>query len=471
MKPNFQNPFYIDLRSLALLRISIGLIILVDYISRLSELKIFYTDEGVLPRQVLLQEMWVLNFKWSLLLLTGNEILVSVFFAAGILLSVLLVLGYRVKWVVFFSWIVLISIQNRNPLVLNAGDTILHLMLFWCFFLPVGERLSMNKLKYEERMENSILSIPSYAIIIQIILVYFFSAIYKETSVWVQDGTALYYALNIDQVVTPAGKSLLAFPRLLKTLSAFTFYLELIGPFLLLIPVYTFAFRSLAIVLFFSFHFLTLLFFDLGVFSFIGMAIWLLFIPTEFWEKHSNTFFEKRFIRNFHYIDLIPGLIIIYVLLWNIRGFDYNSYKKYFPVKVNVLAQIFQTQQRWKLFAPLPITDDGRFVVEAEDSLGTTTDLLLKSESVYWANEINLPKRAQSKRWKKYFASLYKSPKYAPYFLNYLCKESFLNPGSKPLTKISMVYLREITPPPGQNPPPIQRIKLSHCDCQALRNH
>src|SRR5919197_4247390 len=56
--------FAVDLRSLALLRITIGSIILLDLISRVPQLKVFYSDEGLVPRSVVYESQprsWYLS--------------------------------------------------------------------------------------------------------------------------------------------------------------------------------------------------------------------------------------------------------------------------------------------------------------------------------------------------------------------------------------------------------------------------
>jgi hypothetical protein len=49
--------FGVDLRSLALFRMALALIALADLSMRAGSLIPFYTDRGVLPRQVLLTEL------------------------------------------------------------------------------------------------------------------------------------------------------------------------------------------------------------------------------------------------------------------------------------------------------------------------------------------------------------------------------------------------------------------------------
>ena len=47
----FSNPFVLDLRALAILRIGVGLLILVDLAIRAPDLSIWLTDSGILSRE------------------------------------------------------------------------------------------------------------------------------------------------------------------------------------------------------------------------------------------------------------------------------------------------------------------------------------------------------------------------------------------------------------------------------------
>ena len=61
MKNKSLEWFSLDYRSLAILRIGMGAIILLDLIQRAEDLRAFYSDEGVLPRAQFLQ-LW--NNQW-----------------------------------------------------------------------------------------------------------------------------------------------------------------------------------------------------------------------------------------------------------------------------------------------------------------------------------------------------------------------------------------------------------------------
>ena len=99
------------------------------------------------------------------------------------------------------SLVMLISLHNRAPLVLQGGDNLLLLVLFWMCFLPIGQRYSIDAALVDPRqpasrpVPNAYLSVATVAILLQAMAVYFFSAFLKSGDEWYPDGTAIYYAL------------------------------------------------------------------------------------------------------------------------------------------------------------------------------------------------------------------------------------------------------------------------------------
>ena len=47
-----------------------------------------------------------------------------------------LLLSYRTRLATLLSWVLLVSVQNRNPLLGQGGDDLLRMLLFWGLFLP-----------------------------------------------------------------------------------------------------------------------------------------------------------------------------------------------------------------------------------------------------------------------------------------------------------------------------------------------
>ena len=61
---------------------------------------------------------------------------------------------------------------------------------------------------------------------LQLCFVYWFTAAAKLHPVWLSEGTAIYYALSLDQFTKPFGYVLLGFPGLLRQLTHGTVLLE-----------------------------------------------------------------------------------------------------------------------------------------------------------------------------------------------------------------------------------------------------
>jgi hypothetical protein len=126
------------------MRIAVGLVLLTDLIIRSLSIKAFFTDEGVLPIEILKQYNWSPNY-FSLHALSGDLWWQIVVFIINFLCIVLLIVGFRARLFTFICWVFLTSLQNRNPFILQGGDDMLRLLLFWAIFLPWGERYSIQK--------------------------------------------------------------------------------------------------------------------------------------------------------------------------------------------------------------------------------------------------------------------------------------------------------------------------------------
>ncbi|HEX5034989.1 MAG TPA: HTTM domain-containing protein, partial [bacterium] len=224
--------FGIDIRSLALFRIGLGLIVLTDLISRSADLRAFYTDAGVLPRSALLENP---TYFWpvSLHMLNGSPAFQVFLFLLTGLAALALTFGYRTRIAAFACWILVTSLHARNQFINQAGDTLLHLYLFWGLFLPLAACCSVDRGAgaADPKIPKRIFSGGTVALLLQICFVYWFAAINKSGALW-RDGTALFYVFSLDTMVKPAGTFLLGYPGLIKFLANFTIWIESWGPFL-----------------------------------------------------------------------------------------------------------------------------------------------------------------------------------------------------------------------------------------------
>jgi predicted DCC family thiol-disulfide oxidoreductase YuxK len=277
--------FGIDLRSLALLRVSLGAIILLDLFSRARYLTAHYTDRGVMPRDFLYTYL-LQPAQWSFHLLSGSALWQILLFTLSGIFALAMIFGYRTRWAVFFCWLFAASLQYRNPMINNSGDQLLRVLLFWSIFLPLGAKFSIDAAvnNRETRIPDRIFNMASLALLMQVCIVYWFTAALKSHPIWRVDHTAVYYALSIEQFVTPLGKAIYAYPDLMKALTIFTLYLEILGPALAFLPIAIAPVRVIVILLFLLLHAGFGLSMRLGFFPWISAASWMIFLPTEFWE-------------------------------------------------------------------------------------------------------------------------------------------------------------------------------------------
>src|SRR5918912_4333536 len=162
--------FGADLRSLAVFRIVLGLLVLSDLANRVTDLSAHYTDAGVLPRTDLIEEVLDPS-KFSLNLLNGQLLFQALLFATAALAALGMLVGFRTRLMTVVVWVLLLSIQWRNPLVLGAGDILLHLLLFWGMLLPLGAYWSVDRaLKpAPSRLSMQFLSFATVGLFMQIV--------------------------------------------------------------------------------------------------------------------------------------------------------------------------------------------------------------------------------------------------------------------------------------------------------------
>ena len=281
-----QAAYSLDLRSLALFRVALGAVLLGDLIWRAGDMMVFYTDFGVLPRAALLDKFSPAD-RFSIHMMSGQLIFQAMLFVAAAAFSVMLIAGIRTRLAAFASWFMVVSIQSRNPIILQGGDVYLRLLAFIAIFLPIGALYSVDSALREpgkEKPKFAHFSTPGLALIVQVAMVYTFAVLLKTAPEWRRDFSAVYYALQIQQMSTPLGRLLLHFPKLLPWLARGTLGQEGAIPLLLLTPFLAGPARLLGVVLIILLHVALGFSIRLGHFPYIACVAALPLIPTWFWE-------------------------------------------------------------------------------------------------------------------------------------------------------------------------------------------
>lgn len=281
-------PFTIDLRALGALRIAVGCLLLADLYLRSGDWLTFLGPGGVYPPSLgkALAEPWRLSLYWLFPTALGAKILGGL----AALAAMALVLGLRPWLATFASFLLLASLHNANPLVLQGGDNLLLLLLFWGLFLPWGARLALASAVQRPSAEAppSHLSIASSALIFQILAVYFFSAFLKNGDAWLVDGTAIYYALSQNQFAAYLAPYWANWHSLTVPLSRYVWWLELLAPLLALWPTRSPLPRTLAALGLMTLELGFILNLKIGLFPFISLASLLVLLPSAFWDSAAR---------------------------------------------------------------------------------------------------------------------------------------------------------------------------------------
>lgn len=304
---NLKKTFSFDDRSMALYRFLIGIIIMADVIYRWEDLTNFYTDIGLIPRATFVGEMsmpWSLSFH----LANGSELFAVIMFSIHLLLGLMIALGYKTRWAMLGAYLMTVSVHNRNWLVNNGGDDVLRSILFLSIFLPLNRCFSIDSaLQKEKKDTKDYFSTWVLAFFLQVFVIYFVSYVLKDSDIWKKHFTAVFFSSRLDIFATPFGIWLRDYPFIGQVITFFSIYLEWLGPILLfgafLFGRFWWVVRLLLVIMFVGFHFGIFLTMNIGLFTFICEAMWLLFLPGPFWDRIGDYFKKKGYHKVSIYYD------------------------------------------------------------------------------------------------------------------------------------------------------------------------
>jgi HTTM domain len=370
---------YLDYRSLFLFRVGLGLTLLLDLMGRLPHIQEFYTDQGVLPRLVLVRSDFA-NQWLSLHLGIGHWEGEFILFLIQAVFAVAVILGWRTHWAVLGSWFLLNSLHARNPFVNDRGDLELVLLLFWGFFLPLGAKWSLDA-RAGRKSWSSNAGIPAAALLIQIAQIYLWAAFLKYGDFWLVRGDGLAYSLRSPLFATPVASWLSQAPSFfLLLLNYLVIAGEVFAGLLLLCPVNVWLMRKTALIILVGFHVSVLFLFRLGLFPLIGLVGLLALVPPDLWSTRAGRSLSDRLDRrvgsNFSKSHDVPwwvkGLLLLSVFLSVVSNSANRPEGEAFerPNWIKGLSSGLRLDQHWDLFSPIP-PYMGVFTIERSSGQGS----------------------------------------------------------------------------------------------------
>ncbi len=229
----------LDLRSLALFRIALGCVTLLDLWHRLVATPAFYSSAGILPPDAVGS---LPPLPLQLFLHPATEPFTEGFIWIGIGAAVLLTAGHRPRLAAAVCAFLLVSLNHRNPQVLHLADRLQVHFLIWASLLPVGARLSVEALRAAQRGESGIglpnpfHSVASVGLHLQVAVVYYTTGMLKARQPTWTDGSHLGLTLDRIEYLKAPGMFLRELGFLHAPLTWSVLALQVGGGILLLLP-------------------------------------------------------------------------------------------------------------------------------------------------------------------------------------------------------------------------------------------
>ena len=269
----------IDARSLAAFRILAGLLIVADVLLRSRNFRYFYTEDGVVPSSLAIAAEPAAAY--SVFTLVPSSGVTAALFGATGLVGLTLAIGYYTRTATVLAFVLVVSLDLRNPFVLSFADTLFATLLFWAIFLPLGERWSVDAVLADRPRRASISGIATGLILIQMVTMYFINGVHKTESALWWSGEATVLIMGIDEITFLLGDSLRAFPEALQLGGLVWFWMLLASPLLLLLRDRP---RTLLVAAFAGVHLSLAFTTRIGAFSYVCLAGLSLFLPASAWQ-------------------------------------------------------------------------------------------------------------------------------------------------------------------------------------------
>lgn len=453
--------YQLDVRALAFMRIGVAAIVLIDLCIRACDLEAHYTDAGVLSVSVLKAFGWQPGY-WSIHTLSGGLVWQVVLFVIHALLALALLLGYRTRWLGVLLWLMEISLHNRNTFIGQSGDDLLRIVLFWGLFLPWDRCYAIGPVKGIRRTQY--FSIATMGYLLLIASVYFFTVNLKISPEWRSEGTAIYYALSLDQIRWPMGAWLYQYPALMKLLTHLVYYMEVLIPFLIVLPSRGQWPRLLAFVVLLILHIGIGLTLYIGLFYLINIVTAVGFIPANVFNRFKIPY---RFpairlaVKPAWARQLTIGLCGMVIALNLIGNLSYCGWFT-FTLRKELWQGIYllRLDQYWGMFSPGILKDDGWYVYRGFNASEQAFDLYANTPGVDFKKPERVVDMYRSDRWRK-FAENYQSGSrgylHEPYCRWYLKTWNREHPENK-MKRLEIFFMEEVSLPDYQTKPVTRRL-------------
>jgi hypothetical protein len=189
--------------SIGLFRIALAAILLLNFASLIPEAPTWFGEQGILPAAYASRAFGGVRVNLFALLPASDETARTVL-ACGVAAAACLLVGFQTRLAAVAAWLALTSLQHRNPYICHSGDTLMRNFAFFLMFAPAGRSFSIDRwlrrLRGREDARTPLAAPWAQRLLqIQLAVMYVGTASWKLTGTTWRDGTAVFYALHLDE--------------------------------------------------------------------------------------------------------------------------------------------------------------------------------------------------------------------------------------------------------------------------------
>ena len=402
----------IDTRTLAVFRILAGLLIVADLLLRSRNFSFYYTNDGAVPQslaQAMSSEGAISIYHYT----TDPTVIAGLFVLQG-LIALQLIVGYKTRIATILSFLLVVSLDHHNPLVLSYADTLFRLLLFWAIFLPLGERWSIDAVHADRQPREGIASVASALILAQMVVMYVVNGYHKAQDELWTSGEATPLIMGLHDTTFFLAPYLREFQTLLQ-IGGLTWFYMLVFSWLLF--VLRGRLRMALVAMFVASHASFIVTVRIGAFPYVAIAGVMLFLQAQFWDDLKAIAryleldldrFEARRERLVRFARRVPDVriggerqrrareigynvaigvvvlsIVLFVALSTIPLGGVADEETVVEEQIEDRAQQLSIDQPdWSVFAPTPRTTDSYYIFPAQTADGEVVEVYNGQASV-----------------------------------------------------------------------------------------
>lgn len=274
---------------MAVVRVALGAVILLDLAIHASARHELWGAQGWYTHAHLQRDQ---QLGVSLFNLSSEPWMTDVLYAAYAAAAVLFLLGWRTALVTPVLLLLVWTFQERNPYLINGGDNLLRIVLFYLMFAQLDARLRFLRTRSgagtprssSAQVVRTVLHNGALAAcVLQLCVLYLSSALFKVQGRMWQEGTAVYYITRVAEYnAWPELSALIGQSVVLVTVGTYAaVFVQMAFPFALFNR-YT---RHLVFLLLVGMHLSIGLLMGLPVFSLTMLAVDLLLFTDDEWRR------------------------------------------------------------------------------------------------------------------------------------------------------------------------------------------